>query len=164
MIYHFALTYSNWETGSICFSESFGSFSTGLQNALWKLGGVPKRHRTDRLSAAINKPSHPDEFTQDYQALQNYYGFAGCKIQARCPNENGDVEQSHHRFKPALDQALMLRGSRNFDTRADYAALLDQLFDQLNKNRAQRFNEESALLLSWPLLNPKPWLIMHCDF
>jgi hypothetical protein len=23
LIYHFVLTYSNWETGSICFSESF---------------------------------------------------------------------------------------------------------------------------------------------
>lgn len=151
MIYHFVLTYSNWETGSICFSESFESFSAGLQNALWLLGGVPKRHRTDRLSAAINKPSHPEEFTQDYQALQDYYGFAGCKIQARCPNENGDVEQSHHRFKRALDQALMLRGSRNFDTRADYEALLQQLFDQLNKNRTQRLDEELTLLRSLPL-------------
>jgi hypothetical protein len=25
MIYHFVLTYSNWEAGTICFSESFGS-------------------------------------------------------------------------------------------------------------------------------------------
>jgi hypothetical protein len=151
MIYHFVLTYSNWETGSICFSESFGSFSAGLQNALWQLGGVPKRHRTDRLSAAINKPSHPEEFTQDYQALQDFYGFEGCKIQARCPNENGDVEQSHHRFKRALDQALMLRGSRNFESRADYETLLQQLFDQLNRNRTQRFDEELALLRSLPL-------------
>jgi hypothetical protein len=47
MIYHFVLTYSNWETGSICFSESFESLSEGLQSALWELGGVPKAHRTD---------------------------------------------------------------------------------------------------------------------
>lgn len=44
MIYHFVLTYSNWETGTICFSENFESLSEGLQNALWELGGVPKRH------------------------------------------------------------------------------------------------------------------------
>lgn len=150
MIYHFVLTYSNWETGTICFSESFGSLSEGLQNALWQLGGVPKQHRTDRLSAAVNKPSHPEEFTQHYQALQNYYGFEGCKIQARCPNENGDVEQSHHRFKRALDQALMLRGCRDFATLKDYKMFLRQLFDQLNAGRTKRFNEERPLLKSLP--------------
>ena len=41
MLYHFVLTYSNWETGTICYSESFASLSEGLQNALWELGGVP---------------------------------------------------------------------------------------------------------------------------
>jgi hypothetical protein len=39
LFYHFVLTYSNWETGGICFSESFESLSAGLQNALWELGG-----------------------------------------------------------------------------------------------------------------------------
>jgi len=29
MVYHFVLTYSNWETCSICFSESFESLSEG---------------------------------------------------------------------------------------------------------------------------------------
>jgi hypothetical protein len=38
LIYHFVLSYSNWETGSICYSESL---SEGLQNALWELSGVP---------------------------------------------------------------------------------------------------------------------------
>ena len=53
LLYHFVLTYSNWETGSVCYSESFESLSSGLQNALWELGGVPqvrgrpgKRHAT----------------------------------------------------------------------------------------------------------------------
>jgi hypothetical protein len=150
MIYHFVLTYSNWEAGTICFSESFGSLSEGIQNALWQLGGVPKRHQTDRLSAAVNKPSHPEEFTQHYQALQNYYGFEGCKIQARCPNENGDVEQSNHRFKRALDQALMLRGHRDFATLNDYKTFLQKLFDQLNAGRTTRLNEELPLLKSLP--------------
>jgi hypothetical protein len=150
MIYHFVLTYSNWETGTICFSESFGSLSEGLQNALWQLGGVPQQHRTDRLSAAVNNPIHPEEFTQHYQALQRYYGFEGRKIQAKCPNENGDVEQSHHRFKRALDQALMLRGNRNFDTANDYKRFLQQLFDQLNAGRTKRFEEELPLLKTLP--------------
>ncbi|GAF94908.1 unnamed protein product, partial [marine sediment metagenome] len=66
LIYHFVLTYSNWETGTLCFSESFESMSAGFQNALWELGGVPKRHRTDRLSAAVHKDCNPEEFTQRY--------------------------------------------------------------------------------------------------
>ena len=41
LIYHFVLTYSNWETGTICFSESLESLSEGIQNAVWELGGVP---------------------------------------------------------------------------------------------------------------------------
>lgn len=65
MIYHFVLTYSNWETGTICFSESFESLSQGFQNALWELGGVPQNHRTDSLSTAVNKTGNPETFTID---------------------------------------------------------------------------------------------------
>ena len=72
MLYHFVLTYSNWETGNICFSESFESLSDGIQNALWKLGGVPSDHQTDRLSSAVHKLGHPEEFTQRYKALLNH--------------------------------------------------------------------------------------------
>jgi Integrase core domain. len=73
MIYHFVLTYSNWEAGTICFSESFESLSQGLQNALWELGGVPGKHRTDCLTTAVNKASHPEEFTRRYKELVDYY-------------------------------------------------------------------------------------------
>ena len=31
LIYHFVLPYSNWEAGTVCFSESFESLSEGLQ-------------------------------------------------------------------------------------------------------------------------------------
>lgn len=57
LLYHFVLTYSNWETGMICYSESFESLSEGLQNALWELGGVPLEHRSDRMSAACEQPN-----------------------------------------------------------------------------------------------------------
>ena len=121
LLYHFVLTYSNWETGTICFSESFESLSEGLQNALWELGGVPEGHRTDRLSAAVQKPDQPEEFTQRYRALLGHYGLQGHKTQAESPNENGDVEQRHYRFKKAVEQSLMLRGSCDFASRQDYA-------------------------------------------
>ena len=92
MFYHFVLPYSNWETGTVCFSESFESLSQGLQNALWELGGVPCAHRTDRMSTAVHKMDHPETFTQRYTALLNHYRLEGRRIQAASPNENGDVE------------------------------------------------------------------------
>lgn len=150
LIYHFVLTYSNWETGMICFSESFESLSAGLQRALWELGGIPKAHRTDRLSAAVHKDLNPDVFTERYSALLRHYGLQGQKTQAASPHENGDVEQRHYRFKRALDQALMLRGSRDFEDRAGYEAFLGKLFTQLNAGRADRLQEERAVLSSLP--------------
>ncbi len=151
LIYHFVLTYSNWETGTICFSESFESLSEGLQNALWELGGVPRKHRTDRLTAAVQKPDRPEEFTRRYGALLNHYGLEGDKTQAASPNEIGDVEQRHYRFKKALDQALMLRGSRDFTSRDEYAAFMRKLFSQLNSGRTVRLAEELKVLRRLPI-------------
>lgn len=125
--------------------------SEGIQQALWKLGGIPHAHRTDRLSTAVNNTGSPEEFTGRYQGLLSHYGLVGEKTQAYSPNENGDVEQSHHRFKRAVDQALMLRGSRNFATRKDYELFLDRLFSQLNVNRQVRFQEEQLVLKSLPV-------------
>ena len=110
LVYHFVLTYSNWESITICFSESFESLSEGFQNAVWELGGVPQRHRTDRMSLAVNNASNEKEFTERYTGLLGYYGMEMEKIQPEEPNENGDVEQSHRRFKEAVEQALLLRG------------------------------------------------------
>lgn len=150
LIYHFVLTYSNWETGTICFSESMESLSVGLQNALWELGGVPNKHQTDRLSAAVCKTTSPEEFTQRYSALLRHYVIQGRKTQPSSPHENGDVEQRHYRFKRALDQSLMLRGSRDFDSRRSYAAYLEKLFAQLNLGRKERLKDELALLKRLP--------------
>ncbi len=150
LIYHFVLTYSNWETGTICFSESFESLSEGLQNAFWELGGIPKRHRTDRLSAAVHQDCNPEEFTQRYQALLRHYAITGEKIRSGEAHENGDIEQRHHRYKRALDQALMLRGSRDFESRKVYESYLCNLFAQLNLGRKERFEEEVKLLRRLP--------------
>lgn len=150
LVYHLVLPYSNWETGTICFSESFESLSEGLQNALWELGGVPRTHQTDRLTAAVQKTTHPDEFTMRYQALLRHYGIEGKKTNRNSPHENGDVEQSHYRFKRAVEQALLLRGSREFTTRKDYSAFLRTIFHQRNSGRKKRFAEELAVLRALP--------------
>ncbi len=151
LVYHFVLPYSNWETGRICFSESFESLSEGLQSALFELGGVPQMHQTDRMTAAVQKARHPDEFTDRYEALLRHYRMEGRKTQAASPHENGDVEQRHYRFKDALEQSLLMRGSRDFDSREQYAAFLSTLFNQLNQGRRERFQEEVKALRRLPL-------------
>ncbi len=150
LMYHFVLTYSNWETGTICFSESYESLSEGLQNALWELGGVAQRHRTDRMSAAVHKECNPEEFTTRYRELLQHYGLTGEKTRADHANENGDIEQRHYRFKNALDQALRMRGSRDFTDRQHYESFLQKLFAQLNAGRKKRLGEELKVLKRLP--------------
>lgn len=146
LIYHFVLTYSNWETGTVCFSESYESLSEGFQNALWELGGVPRDHQIDRMTSAVHNNCDSKRFTRRYASLLNHYGIKGRKIQAGKANENGDIEQRHHRFKRALEQALLLRGSWDFESREKYQEFLQRLFRQLNAGRRERFAEELPLL------------------
>ena len=150
LIYHFVLTYSNWEAFTICYTESFESLSEGLQNALWELGGVPQRHRTDCLSAAVANTSNREEFTRRYQGLLAHYDLRPEKTNPNSGNENGDVEQRHHRFKRAVDQALMLRGSRDFAHVAAYGQFLQALTAQLNRGRRSRFAEERKVIHGLP--------------
>jgi len=150
LVYHFTLTNSNWETGSVCFSESFESLSQGLQNALWELGGVPDYHQTDCLTTAVNKNGNPEEFTKRYTCLMQHYDLKPKKINPGKANENGDIEQSHYRFKNAVDQQLMLRGSRDFSSREEYEQFLRKIFKQRNQGRKKNIEIEKKLLKPLP--------------
>jgi hypothetical protein len=150
LVYHFTLTKSNWETGNICFSECFESLSEGLQRAVWELGGVPEYHQTDCLSTAVNKDGNPEEFTKRYTALLDHYRIKPKRINAGEAHENGDVEQSHFRFKKAVDQELMLRGSRDFVDREEYERFLRRIFNQRNAGRTEWIDIEKKLLRPLP--------------
>lgn len=149
LMYHFVLTYSNWEHVTLCYSESFEALSAGLQNALWALGKVPGMHRTDQLTAAVNQiggPDPRDAFQRRYLNVLDHYGLTGQKIQAGRANENGDAEQSHHRFKNRLDQALMLRGSRDFESNEAYLAFVGEQIARFNTGRRDRLAQEMAVM------------------
>ena len=151
LLYHFVLTYSNWETATICMSESFESLSEGLQNALWELGGVPLIHLTDSLSAAVKKlRGGGKEFTLRYEVLLRNYNLQGRHTQSASPNENGDVEQSNNRVKKCVEQALLLRKSRNFSSIEEYTTFLRMLFARKNAGRQKRLAEEMPLLRALP--------------
>lgn len=149
-LFHFVLPYSNWETGNICFSESFESLSDGLQRALGKLGGSPAAVRSDRLSAAVNNLKNTKEFTARYDAVLRHYNLRGEKTNPNSGHENGDTEQSHYRFKTAVDQALLLRGSRDFQSREEYTSLLESIFEEKNRNRWEKLSEELRNLQPLP--------------
>jgi hypothetical protein len=150
LLYHFVLAYSNWESVTLCYSESFESVSDGLQNALWELGGAPLEHRTDRMSTAVNNTSDGREFTARYDALLRHYRMQGQKIQAGKANENGDVEQRHHRLKRTVGQMLLLRGSRDFESVAHYTEFLRLLVARLNAGRRERLAVEMQYLRALP--------------
>ena len=108
LLYHFVLTYSNWESVSICPSESFEALSAGMQTAFWRLGGVPIEHRTDNLSAATHElaESRGRDFTERYRELIDHYGLRASRNFPGNAHENGDVESANGRLKSAIDQRL----------------------------------------------------------
>lgn len=153
LLYHFVLTYSNWESVSLCFSESFEALSAGLQGALWRLGGVPQEHRTDNLSAATHelKRSRGRGFTERYQELIEHYGMRASKNTPSRAHENGDVESAHAGLKNAVDQRLRLRGSREFSSVEEYRAFIESMIEERNAGREARVSEERARLKSLPV-------------
>jgi hypothetical protein len=94
--------------------------------------------------------SNREEFNQRYEGVMRYYGVKPQHTNPVSPNENGDVEQSHHRFKRAVEQALLLRGSRDFGCLAEYAQFLKDLFAQRNAGRRARLAEELAVMGELP--------------
>ena len=150
-IYQFALSHSGWRHAVVLEGgESFVALSTGLQSALWRLGGVPEEHRTDSLSAAFNNLAEEQELTRRYAALCQHYGMRASRCNPGQSQENGSIESRHDSLKTALDQALRLRGSRHFDERAHYEALVEQIVGRMNARVAVRLVVERAVLRALP--------------
>jgi transcriptional regulator with XRE-family HTH domain len=153
LVYHLVLVYSNIEAVRICFSESFESLVEGFETCVWQvIGGVPRQHRTDHLSAAIY-PLDADERArakERYRLLMVHYGLEPTTNNLGVAHENGDVEQEHRQFKRAVDQALRARGSRDFAERAAYNRFLQNLVKQRNLRRQTRWLEEREALRPLP--------------
>lgn len=152
MLYHCVLTYSNVEAVSLCFAETFEALAEGIERALWQFGGVPLQHRTDHLSAAVRRldQSGREDWTQRYEALMQHYEMTPTTNNVGVAHENGDVEQSHYRFQQAVDQALRVRGSRDFADRASYERFLQDLVRYRNQTRAGRYAQEQQALRPLP--------------
>ena len=151
ILYHFVLAFSRWEHVEVVEGgESFEALSKGLQNALWQAGGAPQEHRTDSLSAAFKNLTEEQDFTVRYTALLDHYGMAGTRNNRGVSNENGSVESSHRYLKDAIDQALLLRGHRDFDDRAAYESFVREVVMRRNRRNAAAFRVEREQLQDLP--------------
>ncbi len=152
-LYHFALAYSGWEHAAVVLGgESFTALAENLQNALWGLGGVPHEHRTDSLSAAYRNLTREaaEDATRRYEELCAHYGLIASRNNPGEAHENGAVESHHRHLKTALDQALILRGSRDFAGLAEYRTFVDQLVARRNRRREDAVRAETAALRPLP--------------
>jgi hypothetical protein len=144
------LPYSKWEDASICFTESFDSLTSGYEQAVWKLGKQAPEHRTDNQSAVSTTIKGKIVFTERWQEFMKHYRVVPTSNNPGKGHENGSVEKSHDLLKKAIDQALLLRGTRNFNSQSEYADFIQTIVDDRNKARSAVLSEEIDLLQDLP--------------
>ena len=153
IFYHYRLVYSRWESVAVILGgESFTALSEGLQNALWLSGGVPETHRTDSLSAAYKNCSDKtkEEFTKNYTQVCAHYQTEPTRNNKGIAHENGAIEGSHGGLKNRVDQALMIRGSREFSTIDEYKQFIREIVSAHNRRVHKQYLEELAHLKELP--------------
>ena len=152
-LYHFRLAFSGWEHADVILGgESFVALAEGLQNALWALGRAPLQHRSDSLSAAFRNLDRDaqEDVTRRYEGLCTHYRMTPTRNNPGRAHENGAIESPHGHLKQAVADALLLRGSREFDTLEGYRRFLDELVGRRNVRTRKRLDLER------PSLQPLP--------
>lgn len=149
LLYQFRLAYSGWRSVTVVLGgESYAALAEGLQRALRQAGASPREHRTDSLSAAFNNLQNT--WSGAYDQLCTHYGMRPTRNNPGQAHENGAIECANGSFKRRLSQALKLRGSRDFDSRAAYQRLIDQVVQRLNGRVQGRFEQEFPHLTLLP--------------
>ena len=151
LLCHFVLPYSNWQWAVRCQSESFLSLVTGIQACLTKLGKAPQHVATDNSSAATHEiDAGKRAYNPDYLDLCTHYNLTPLTINVGCPNEQGDVESANRHLKRRLEQHLLLRGSRDFESVDAYDQFLTRVLEAANAGRQARLMEELAVMRPLP--------------
>ena len=153
LLYHFRLSFSGWSHVKVIEGgESYAALAEGLQEALWRLGGVPAEHRTDSLSAAFKNLSAQAQadITLRYQALCEHYGMRATRNNRGKGHENGSIESPHGHIKRRVRQALLLRGSSDFESVQAYQFFIDEVVNLHNQRHAKQVISEKAYLQALP--------------
>ena len=132
--------------------ESYVALAEGLQNALWTLGGAPDKHRTDSLSAAFKNldKAAKDDLTDRFDALCQHYGMTPTRNNKGVAHENGSIESPNGHLKRAIEDALIMRGSRDFEDLLAYRRFIDEIVGRINARNAKRIDAERACLRPLP--------------
>jgi transposase InsO family protein len=152
-LYHFRLAYSGFEHAHVVLGgESFVALAEALQNALWSLGGAPREHRTDSLSAAFRNldPQACTDLTRRYEEFCRHYGMTPSRNNTGIAHENGAIEGPHGHLKRAIQDALLMRGSADFADLAAYRGFIDEIVSRRNVRNAKRIDLERAELQPLP--------------
>jgi hypothetical protein len=151
----FVLPYSNWNWATVCLSESLAALRKGVQAALFQLGRVPRFHQTDNSTAATHRipkgkgqavAGRKRPFNDDYLALMRHFGMEPRTTKIGAKEQNGDVEASNGALKRRLEQALLLRGSRDFDSTQSWMDFVHEVLRKANAERGPRFTEDMAAM------------------
>ncbi len=152
LLFHFVLCYSGWRYAQTASGETFLALKQGLRGALWALGGAPEVVRSDNAAALTHeiRRSRGRALNESYAALLDHYGLRSTRTNPGAGHENGVAEHAHDRLKDALDQALMLRGSRDFNSTGTYAGFVRQVVAKRNRLVQGKLEQEH------PHLRPLP--------
>lgn len=152
-LYHFRLVCSGFEHAHVILGgESYVALAQGLQNALWALGGAPREHRSDSLSAAFRNldADAREDLTSRYDALCAHYLMEPTRNNRGVAHENGSIESAHGHLKSAVNDALLLRGTVEFVDLAAYRRFIDEIVSRKNARNGKRIDAERALLQPLP--------------
>ena len=152
-LYHFRLAYSGFQHAHVILGgESYVALAEGLQNALWTLGGAPRDHRTDSLSAAFKNLDKvaKEDLTDRFDALCQHYGMTPTRNSKGVAHENGGIESPNGHLKRAIEDALIMRGSRDFADLAAYRRFIDEIVGRINARNAKRIDAERESLRPLP--------------
>ncbi len=152
-LYHFRLACSGFEHAHVILGgESYVALAEGLQNALWALGGAPREHRSDSLSAAFRNLDREarEDLTRRYDALCRHYCMEPTRNNRGVAHENGAIESSHGHLKLAIRDALLMRGTVDFQDLLAYRAFLDEIVGRKNARNSKRIDAERAVLQPLP--------------
>ena len=148
-LYHFRLAFSGWEHAHVVLGgESFVALAEGMQNALWALGRAPLQHRSDSLSAAFRNLDRDaqEDLARRYEALCAHYGMEPTRNNRGVAHENGSIESPHGHLKQAIEDALLLRGTRDFVDLDTYRRFIDEIVGRRNARNAKRLDLERPAL------------------
>ena len=165
LLFEWVLSYSRWTYVGLALSETFEALVSGLQGALWTLGAVPAVLRHDNLSAATHelRRSGGRQLTARFRQVLDHYGLRSSRIQPGKPHENGVAEQAHFRTATAIEQALLLRGERDFVDEAAYLRFVRAVVDEeRNAPAAARLAEERPYLRPLPSARVPEYTTFQC--